>query len=112
MELITRNTKFCLYVDDFGIKYYNDEDVNHLLSSLKDHYDITIDWNGNNYCGLKVDWNYQKQYVDISMPGYIAKVLRRFQHIKKKGNMPHMNMQNLFMVRKHNIYLPLITLKN
>ena len=56
----TRKTKFCLCVDDFGVKYYNKEDANHLLSSFKNNYNITVDWKGNNYCGLKLDWNYQK----------------------------------------------------
>ena len=51
MEPSYTNTKFCHCVDDFGIKYYNKEDTNHLLSSLKDNYDITMDWNRNNNCG-------------------------------------------------------------
>ena len=72
----TRKTKFCLCVDDFGVKCYNKEDANHLLSSLKSHYNIIVDWKGAKYCSLKLDWNYQKQYVDISMPGYVDKALR------------------------------------
>ena len=31
----TRQTTFCLCVDDFGIKYYNNDDADHLLNSLK-----------------------------------------------------------------------------
>ena len=31
----TRRTRFCLYVDDFGIKYYSLDDLNHLLNILK-----------------------------------------------------------------------------
>ena len=27
----TRPTKFCLCVDDFGIKYFSDDDANHLI---------------------------------------------------------------------------------
>ena len=71
-----------------------------------------MDWNGNNYCGLKLDWNYQKQYVDISIPGYVTKGLHRFQRIKKKGNMLLMNMQNLLEERKHNMHFPPTNLKN
>ena len=55
-----------------------------MLSSLKSHYNIIVHWKGANYCGLKLYWNYQKQYVDISIPGYVDKMLRQFQHIKKK----------------------------
>ena len=87
----TRPTKFCLCVYDFGIKYFNLEDVTHLLTALKQYYKITEDWKGNNYLGLNLDWNYQQGYVDISMPGYIAKVLHKFQHIKpsKDQYAPH-----------------------
>ena len=36
----TRKTKFCLCVDDFGVKYYNKEDADHLLNSLRKNYKI------------------------------------------------------------------------
>ena len=32
------------------------------------------------YCGLTLEWNYINQFVDISMPWYIQKVLHRFNH--------------------------------
>ena len=76
----TRNTVFCICVDDFGIKYFNDDDINHLLGTLKQHYTVTTDWSGWNYCGLTIDWAYEKGYVDISMPSYIKKVLHKYQH--------------------------------
>ena len=31
----TRKTKFCLCVDDFGVKYFPRDDANHILNSLK-----------------------------------------------------------------------------
>ena len=31
----TRKIKFCLYVDDFGVKYFTKDDKNYLLDSLK-----------------------------------------------------------------------------
>ena len=76
----TRPTVFCLCVDDFGIKYFNKSDADHLLSSLQEHYKISVDWEGKNYCGLTLDWNYSKGYVDISMLGYIDKLLDRIKH--------------------------------
>ena len=39
-----------------------------------------MDWNGKNYCGLTIDWNYNSGYVDISMPKYILAVRLKFQH--------------------------------
>ena len=76
----TRKTIFCLCVDDFGIKYFNKDDANHLLTSLRKHYTVSTDWGGTNYCGLTIKWNYQAQYVDISMPGYIEKLLARLKY--------------------------------
>ena len=76
----TRRTKFSLCVDDFGIKYYSKQDAIHLLASLQETYKITTDWTGEHYLGLTLKWAYAEGYVDISMPGYIIKVLRKFQH--------------------------------
>ena len=42
----TRATKLCLCVDDFGVKYFNDDDVNHLINALQENYKLTIDWTG------------------------------------------------------------------
>lgn len=38
---------FCLCVDDFGVKYYNKSDVNHLLDTLETLYKYTTDWTGS-----------------------------------------------------------------
>ena len=77
----TRQTKFCLCVDDFGVKYFSKDDANHLLTSLRSSgFTVSTDWQGQNYCGLKLDWNYAKGYVDISMPDYILNALLKFQH--------------------------------
>ena len=81
----TRRTKFCLCVDDFGIKYYNKEDAYHLLDALRDNYKISIDWEGKHYCGLTFKWDYTDKYVDVTMPGYIAKTLDRYQHKRPRN---------------------------
>jgi hypothetical protein len=76
----TRPTKFCLCVDDFGVKYFSQSDADHLLNALRDNYKISVDWAGTNYCGLVIKWDYAKQHVDVSMPGYVANTLARLQH--------------------------------
>ena len=43
-------------------------------------YKITIDKNGKNYCGLQIDWNYDKGYVTIDMPNYVIKTLTKLKH--------------------------------
>ena len=76
------STKFCLCVDDFGIKTFSKEDANHLLNALKSFYKISEDWTGYHYCGLTMEWNYNEKFVDVSMPGYVRKQLERYQHSK------------------------------
>ena len=78
-----RQTKVCLYVDDFGIKYYSNADAQHLLDDIGSNYKYTTDWTGNNYCGLTLEWNYVKEYIDISIPGYLEKILQRLQYKPK-----------------------------
>jgi hypothetical protein len=76
----TRPVTFTLCVDDFGIKYEGKQHVEHLLNALRDLYTITVDWKGELYLGLTIKWDYANGRVTISMPGYIAAVLLRFQH--------------------------------
>ena len=66
----TRPISFTLVVDDFGIKYVGTEHAQHLIDTLENLYNITIDWTGTLYCGLTLKWDYQAGTVDISMPGY------------------------------------------
>ena len=89
-EHVTRPTKFCLCVDDFGIKYFCKDDADHLLNALRQHYEITTDWKGKNYCGLTFHWNYIEQYVDVSMPGYIEKIKHKYfgNHVFTPTNTP------------------------
>ena len=72
-------------------KNFNQDDIYRLLDALRTHYTISEDPTGSHYCGLQIDWNYYKQYVDISIPGYIAKALQKFQHPtpKKPQYAPH-----------------------
>eukprot|EP00956_Cyclotella_meneghiniana_P005705 scaffold7330_cov24-Cyclotella_meneghiniana.AAC.1 len=82
---ISRPVSFTLVVDDFGIKYVGKEHAEHLLNALKEHYTLDIDWEGKLYCGISLDWDYERKTVDISMPGYIKKLLQRFQHELRKA---------------------------
>jgi len=76
----TRPTKFCLCVDDFGIKYFNNADIQHLLDALKQHYTVSCDWTGENYCGFQLEWFYAQGYVKASMPNYIKALLKKLKH--------------------------------
>ena len=76
----TRKTLFCLCVDDFGVKYYSKADVQHLHDTIAKEYTCKIDWTGENFLGYKLNWNYDKGYVDISIPDYIKTALKRLGH--------------------------------
>jgi hypothetical protein len=76
----TRPISFALVVDDFAIKYVGKEHAKHLFQTLRGIYTITVDWTGTKFCGLTLKWDYEAGTVDVSMPGYIAKCLARFQH--------------------------------
>ena len=80
----SNSVTFCLTVDDFGVKYTDKRDAIHLRDTLAQHYKITEDWNGTNYCGLDLEWHYDQGYVDMSMQGYVKKALQRFEHPKPK----------------------------
>ena len=65
--------------------------MDHLLEALKRWYTVTVDKDGITFCGIMLRWDYQKRHVDLSMPGYIAKTLNKFQHPPpcKPQNSPH-----------------------
>ena len=67
-------------MDDLGVKFVGKQHAQHLIDTLKQHYMLAEDWEGDLYCGIKLDWNYNKCTLLISLPGYIQKVLQRFQH--------------------------------
>jgi hypothetical protein len=79
----SRQIMFTLMVSNFGIKYVSKDDVNHLIMSIKKDYTLTKDWSGDLYCGIQLDWDYDKRMVDISMPGYVKKNLQEYGHIMK-----------------------------
>ena len=79
-----RPITFTLVVDDFGVKSEGDCHANHLKKCLEKHYELSIDWSGSLFCGIHLDWNYKKGYVNTSMPGYIDKARHKYQHTMPK----------------------------
>jgi hypothetical protein len=72
---------FSLVVDDFGIKYKNQADAEHLFLVLQELYTITIDWSGAKYCGIHLKFDKTKRSVTLSMPGYVTNAIQRFPSI-------------------------------
>jgi hypothetical protein len=75
----TRPILFSLVVDDFGVQYVGREHAEHLATVIASKYKMTTDWTGKLYCGITLNWDYIKRTVLLSMPGYVAKALQRFQ---------------------------------
>ena len=48
----TRPIYFTLIVNNFGVKYTRQEDVNHLKTVLEHNYTVTADWTGKKYIGI------------------------------------------------------------
>ena len=84
-----RPVQFTLVVDDFGVKYVGKEHALHLKATLEDNYGVTTEWDGKRYIGITLDWDYDRRQVHLSMPGYIAKALKVFQHkVRTKQDQP------------------------
>ena len=79
-----RPVQFTLVVNDFGVKYVGKEHALHLKQVIKENYGVTTDWAGARYIGITIDWDYSNRLVHISMPGYVAKELKKFHHTKSK----------------------------
>jgi hypothetical protein len=79
---------FSLIVDDFTFKYVGKQHAAHLRDALLRSYELTIDWEGKVYSGMTLKWDYINLSSDISMHGYVANVLRKFQHDTQKHPQP------------------------
>ena len=80
---ITRPIMFTLVVDDFGIKSHGQQHLDHLLHTLRHLYTIKTG-DGSKYLGMSLEWDYNRRTVSKSMPGHLAKNLKRFNVILKK----------------------------
>ena len=74
-----KTVQFALVVDDFGIKYTNQDDLDHFLQHLRQKYTITKD-DGERFHGITLKWNYIKRECELSIPEYCIKALFRFKH--------------------------------
>ena len=61
---VTQTVHFMLVVDDFGIKSVGKQYLDNLIDAIKiARYRITL------------ELNHKQRYVDISMPGYVKKII-------------------------------------
>ena len=80
-------------MNDFGLKYFNQQEAQEFLKHLGTKYKHTLDWSGRNLCGLTFDWDYNKGHLVISMPNYVIDNLNRLQHNKTQPQYsPHVHL--------------------
>ena len=94
-----RPIQFTLVEDDFGVKYEGEEHARHLVSVLKEHYDVTEDWKREKFIGLTLDWEYDRREEHLSMPGYASKARKEFGH-----EMPSSRQDSLYPCIFHQIW--------
>jgi hypothetical protein len=51
---VTRDIVFSLVVNNFGIRYTAHADADHLIGTLQQVYEVSIDWTGAQYYGLSL----------------------------------------------------------
>jgi hypothetical protein len=88
----TRPIQLTLVVNNFGVKYVGKEHPQYLKNTLEEHYKLTCNWTGKPYIGITLDWDYNKCHVHLSMPNYVQKALKQFQH--KAGKLQHAPYQS------------------
>jgi hypothetical protein len=76
----TRPVASSLFVDNFAVKYVGKDNAEHFRNVLLRSYELTEYLGGSVYYCMALEWDYQKRTYNISMPGYVAKVLINFQH--------------------------------
>ena len=64
------------------------------MKVLKEDHTISHDWEGKQYIGLTIDWDYEKQEVHISITGYIEDALTQFKHSRLQK--PQINPTHTF----------------
>ena len=64
------------------VKYTRRKDVDHLITTLHQHYDMPVDEEGKKYVKINLDWDYENGFVHLSMQPYLAKALMEFEQDK------------------------------
>jgi len=89
----TRPTQFVLIVDNFGIKYFTKNDLDHLADTLKKYYDVKVDPEGKELVKIESDWDYTNKKVHLSMKPYLDKALQQFDNVfpakRQQSPYPH-----------------------
>lgn len=81
----TRHIVFSLVVDDFGVKFHDQAEADHLIATFRFLYKLKVDWKGQQYLGMTITFDTIAKSEALSMPKYIDKVIKRFCPNISKG---------------------------
>jgi hypothetical protein len=81
----TRPIALSLIVVDFAVKYVGKQHADHLRKVLLQSCELNTDWEAKVYSDMSLKWDYKNRACDISIPGYVSNVLRKFQHDAPKN---------------------------
>jgi hypothetical protein len=73
-----------LVVDDFA-GWSSSKSMQHFLRTLRELYTIKVDFQGLKYLGITIDICRSQRHATLSMPGYVAKLLKRVRPNGIKG---------------------------
>jgi hypothetical protein len=84
-----------LIVNNFSIKYFKKEDLDHLIDTLKKYYDVKVDPKGKKLVKIELDWDYKNRKVHLSMKPYPNKSLRQFNNVvpTKRQHSPYPHVE-------------------
>ena len=92
-----------LIVDDFGVECVGKHHVDHLLSALKENYEVTVNDKGGLYAGIHITWDYAKLTCRLTMDDYITNLRPKFNHPnpKKPQHSPHRHTPIIYGFKVH-----------
>ena len=84
-------------MENFGVKYVGKEYAKHLINTTNKPYGFLENWEVKLYYGIIIAWNHTAQTLDISVFGYIVKLLLKFKHMNsnKPQYSPYRAPQNI-----------------
>jgi hypothetical protein len=76
----TRSTIGAIVVDDIGLKVRSKDDVLHLVNAIEKVWKVKVNWQGNRYVGMDLNWDYNPDNptLEISCDQIIPDALKRF----------------------------------
>ena len=90
----TNSTKFCLCVNDFGVKYFTKRDIQHLISVLQQSYKISTDFDK-----LLINFNTPHQLRNILLTNVHVQLLEQKFYMQQTRTWP-----NKPLPKKHKKY--------